>query len=305
MQMTFDCQITPVVTLKNDLFASKGVEVLVKREDLNHPTVSGNKFWKLKYNVSAACATVHKTILTFGGAFSNHLYATAAACQLSSLKSIGIVRGERPRQLSATLSFCEQHGMTLHFVSRSEYSKKVELQFTDQLTEMFGDFLLVPEGGSNALGFIGTCEFAADHLGKIPFTHLVLAVGTGCTMAGTIAGISAGKSVVGISVLKDGEFLRSDIAGFLSNYSSVTYGNWSLLTSYHHGGYAKATPELSRFIVEMRAQHSLPLDHVYTAKALWGLVEEVKKDSFPRGSTILFLHTGGLQGALDTGLRST
>jgi 1-aminocyclopropane-1-carboxylate deaminase len=297
MQEHFAHQITPVTSLNSKLFDRKGVEVFVKREDQNHPTVSGNKFWKLKYNIGAALASPHKTLLTFGGAYSNHLYATAAACDLVGLKSVGIVRGERVEPLNSTLSFCEQHHMRLHFVSREAYRSKNQQYFTDQLAGIFGEFFLVPEGGSNDYALKGVHEFAASHLDNISFDYLVLPVGTGCTMAGLVAGLSQKRHVVGIPVLKNGGFLSNEIAGFLSKFSREDYGKWTLLTSYHHGGYAKATPELSRFIVEMRAEHNLPLDHVYTGKALWALVEEVKRDFFPRGSTILFLHTGGLQSA--------
>lgn len=272
-----------------------GIRLLVKREDLNHPTITGNKWWKLKYNILAAQQSALSTVLTFGGAYSNHIYATAAACAQSGLKSIGIIRGEEVRPLNATLQFAQEAGMKLHYVSRAAYREKHHPEFIAQLHDRFGDFYHLPEGGSNALAIQGCAEFATKELGVIDFDHLVLAVGTGGTMAGIVCGLADARNVLGVPVLKNGEFLADAVAKMAFAHSETRYKNWSLLTAYHHGGYAKTTMKLLDFIREMETVYSLPLDRIYTGKALYGLIKEVEAGSFKRGDTVLFLHTGGLR----------
>lgn len=265
------------------------MRVLIKREDLNHPTVSGNKWWKLKHNLEAALAQGSNTLLTFGGAFSNHIYATAAAASELGLNSIGIIRGEETLPLNKTLSFAKSKGMMLEYVSREKYREKENANFIDELRWRYGDFYLIPEGGTNEHAVNGVMEFAQ---GLSPdFNYLCCAVGTGGTMTGLIRGLEGKREIVGVAVLK-GDFLNEEIRKFLPH----DYGNWSVLASYHHGGYAKTSDALLSFIKEMKATHNLELDHVYTGKLLWGIVEEIKRGFFERGSTVLILHSGGLQG---------
>ncbi|MBX2964972.1 MAG: 1-aminocyclopropane-1-carboxylate deaminase/D-cysteine desulfhydrase [Cyclobacteriaceae bacterium] len=281
---------TPVQEIREPLFDKAGVRVLVKREDLNHPYVSGNKWWKLKYNLDEAKKSGHNTLLTFGGAYSNHIYATAGAASESGFNSIGIIRGEETQPLNPTLTFAKEKGMQLHYVSRTQYRNKTETEFTENLKQQFGDFYRIPEGGTNELAVKGVTEFAQTlHDG---FDYLCCAVGTGGTLAGLISGLPKTKQTLGFSVLKGGEFLHTEVQKFLHD----DYGNWSLITSYHHGGYAKTTHELLRFITEFGNRHNLPLDQVYTGKLMWGVMEEIKNGCFQKGSTILILHTGGLQG---------
>lgn len=273
-----------------------GVRLLVKREDLNHPLVSGNKWWKLKYNLMAALELTHRTVLTFGGAYSNHIYATAAAARGLRLRSIGIIRGEETLPLNPTMKFAADQGMELHYVSRSEYRKKTAEEFVSQLHAHLGEFYLIPEGGSNHLAVKGCAEFAKTELSTIDFDHLLLAVGTGSTVAGMISGLGGKKNILGIPVLKAGGFLTQEVARMTADFSGVIYSGWSLLTGYDAGGYAKATPDLLSFMREMKSRYDLPLDHVYTGKAMMATIKEIESGSFPRGSTILFVHTGGLQG---------
>jgi 1-aminocyclopropane-1-carboxylate deaminase len=289
---------TPVIELKTEETERFGIRLLVKREDLNHPSVSGNKWWKLKYNIAQAVSNGLGTVLTFGGAYSNHIYATAAYANEVGLKSVGIIRGEKTLPLNPTLSFAENRGMKLHYVDRETYRKKHSTEFLQDLEKQFGAFYLIPEGGTNNLAVRGCAEFAKTHLSQIEFDYLCLPVGTGGTMAGMIIGFEGSKRIIGIPVLKNGEFLHRDIEALQENYSGNYYGNWELLPSYHHGGYAKATEDLKRFIVSMYVQHNLPLDHVYTAKLLWAVFKEISLAKFERGSTVLVLHTGGLQGSL-------
>lgn len=280
------------------MLETAGIRLLVKREDQNHPSVSGNKWWKLKYNLKEALLQQHHTVLTFGGAYSNHIYATAAAAKAHGLKSIGIIRGEKTLPLNTTLSFATASGMELQYISREDYREKDDPGFIQRLHEKFGNFYMIPEGGTNILAVKGCAEFAVEALSVIDFSHLMLPVGTGGTIAGIVCGLKGRKEVRGVPVLKNGDFLRPQIEKLISEFSGLTYGNWSLLTSYHHGGYAKVTKALLDFVTAMRERHNLPLDHVYTGKLMWAVMQEIEKGHLPRGATVLALHTGGLQGSL-------
>ena len=288
---------TPVTEFKNELTVEFRLRIIVKREDENHSSISGNKWWKLKYNLEEAQQQGFKKIITFGGAYSNHIYATAAAANEYNFESLGIIRGERVEPLNSTLRFAEEQGMKLHFISREEYRKKTTAPFLVAVQEQLGNAYVIPEGGSNTLAVKGCAELAEKHLTSLDFDYVILPVGTGGTMAGLICGLKGEKKIIGVSVLKGGTFLINDIKSFVENYCGKDYGNWELLTSYDHGGYAKVTDALRKFIVMMNEQHNLPLDPVYTGKMMFALMEEIKQGKFKSGSTILVLHTGGLQGA--------
>ncbi|MBT1704231.1 1-aminocyclopropane-1-carboxylate deaminase/D-cysteine desulfhydrase [Chryseosolibacter indicus] len=288
---------TAIQEIEEDLFREAGVRLLIKREDLNHPYISGNKWWKLKYNLEKALASSHKTVLTFGGAFSNHIYATAAACDEVQLKSIGIIRGERVEPLNNTLQFATNKGMDLHFVSRSEYRNKNDKHFIDYLHSHYGNFHLVPEGGSNLDAVKGCKEFTEQELLNLAYDYIVLPVGTGGTAAGILCGLDHKKQLIGISVLKDGEFLNGEVLSMAEAFSGKKYKNFQLLTAYDHGGYAKVNRELIDFIRAMKAKHGLPLDPIYTGKMMWAIYKEIADGKFEKGSTLLAIHTGGLQGA--------
>lgn len=292
-----DYQSTPLQEIRDPVFERAGVRLLVKREDLNHPLIPGNKWWKLKYNIEGAHSQNKDALLTFGGAFSNHIYATAAAARANDLRSIGIIRGEEILPMNDTLAFARSQGMELRFVSREEYRKKSDAAFIDSLHARHGDFYLIPEGGTNALAVKGCAEFVAAEFSAINFDCVCIAVGTGGTLAGIIAGLKGEKKIIGIPVLKHAEFLYSEISDLVREFSGTQYGNWSLLTSYHHGGYAKVTKELLDFVRAMKDRHNLPLDHVYTAKAFRAVMKETEAGAFQRGDTVVFIHSGGLQGA--------
>lgn len=291
-----NCQVllrytpTPIQEIHDTLFDKASVQILIKREDLNHPYVSGNKWWKLKYNLEEAKRQNKKILLTFGGAYSNHIYATAAAAQELNFESIGIIRGEETLPLNSTLQFAKEQGMLIHYVSRDAYRKKSEPEFIQHLRNQFGDFYLIPEGGTNELAAKGAEEFAQT-LGT-DFDYVCCAVGTGGTMAGLIRGIDREKEILGFSVLKGGEFLKNEIGKFLHE----PYENWLINTSYHHGGYAKTTEPLLTFMKDFTAKNGIQLDPVYTGKLLWGVMEEIKSGRFKKGSRVLILHSGGLQG---------
>jgi 1-aminocyclopropane-1-carboxylate deaminase len=279
---------TPVQEISDKLLDEKGVRLLVKREDLNHPGVSGNKWWKLKYNLQDAARQQKKTLLTFGGAYSNHIYATAAAARECGFHSIGIIRGERIGPLNDTLSFAESCGMTMHFISREQYRKKNDPDFLDELRKEFGDIYLIPEGGTNALAIQGTQEFAST-LGS-DFDCVCCAVGTGGTLAGLIKALPK-KKVIGVSVLK-GEFLGEEVCRLVG----TKINNWHMVYDYHFGGYAKTTPELENFVNRFKQNTSIPLEHVYTAKLMYAIYDLIARSYFDKGTTILAVHTGGIRG---------
>lgn len=285
----------PLLEFATDLAKSRRIKLLVKREDLNHPFVSGNKWWKLKYNLEQAVNLRNKTLLTFGGAYSNHIYSTAAAAYELGMESIGIIRGEETLPLNSTLSFVTEKGMKLHYVSREEYKRKNEADFIQGLRHKFGDFYLIPEGGTNEFALKGCAEFGANLIKEIEFDYLCLPVGTGGTIAGIICGLKGQKEVIGFSSLK-GSFLKDEVNQLVSSYSKTKYSNWKIEEAYHFGGYAKVTEELTNFIKDFEKKNAIPLDQIYTAKMFYGVFDLIAQNYFREGSTILLLHTGGLQG---------
>jgi 1-aminocyclopropane-1-carboxylate deaminase len=264
---------------------------LIKREDLNHPHISGNKWWKLKYNLEEAIQQKKKTLLTFGGAYSNHIYATAAAAHEFGFQSIGIIRGEEALPLNRTLSFAKECGMSLHYVSREKYKGKTDLFFLEELKNQFGDYYLIPEGGTNDNAIRGAQEFG-ESLKGIYFDYLCVPVGTGGTMSGLIESFKGERELVGFPVLRNGTFLNDEISQWLSK----KYTNWHLETEYHFGGYAKASPRLLDFIKGFELNHNILLDPVYTGKMRYGIFDMLRNQKFKKGSIILAIHTGGLHG---------
>lgn len=286
---------TPIQEILDEKLGEAGVKLFVKREDQNHKFVSGNKWWKLKCNLEEAKRMGHDTLLTFGGAFSNHIYATAAAAKELGFKSIGIIRGEEAVPLNDTLAFVKYCGMELQYISREEYKRKVESEFVEQLKKKFGNFYLIPEGGTNDLALKGCAEFARQKLLQIDFDYLCLPVGTGGTIAGIISGLDGRKRVIGFSVLKNGDFLNEEVQSLLRKFSRQEFSNWKIEISYDFGGYAKHNRELDDFILRMKKDHDLPLEFVYTGKMVAGVLDLASKNFFERGSKILMLHTGGLR----------
>jgi 1-aminocyclopropane-1-carboxylate deaminase len=283
---------TPIVELQDSLLADAGVRLSVKCEYLNHPFISGNKWWKLKYNLEEAARLGKKKLLTFGGAYSNHIYAMAAAANELGFELVGIIRGEETLPLNSTLAFAKGKGMQLHYVTREDYRKKTEPDFQKKLTDLFGDFYLIPEGGTNELAVKGVAEFANSLLRELKFDYLSLPVGTGGTIAGIISGLDAEKKIIGFPALKGAQFLEREIRTYTDKE------NWQLMYDYHFGGYAKSTKELTDFMEQFERAHNIPLDPIYTAKMMFGIFDLVKQGFFKRGSTLLIVHTGGLQDRL-------
>lgn len=285
-------QHSTVITEKIDLsaFGISDFALHIRREDLLHPFVSGNKFRKLKYNIQAAQKNKSDTLLTFGGAFSNHIAAVAAAGKQLGIKTIGIIRGEElelKTNENPTLSFAKSSGMKLHFVSREFYREKETADFINNLKDKFGDFYLLPEGGSNILAVKGCTEILIND--DIKYDSICVPVGTGGTMAGIIKASAENQTVLGFSALK-GTFQTSEIL----KYTSKT--NFKILDSYCFGGYGKIDLDLVRFINEFRIKTQIALDPVYTGKMIYGVLDLLKKGCFKENSCILAVHTGGLQG---------
>jgi 1-aminocyclopropane-1-carboxylate deaminase/D-cysteine desulfhydrase-like pyridoxal-dependent ACC family enzyme len=269
------------------------IQLFIKREDLIHPTISGNKWRKLNYNLKMARQTGHDTLLTFGGAYSNHLFAVAAAAREIGMKSIGIVRGEEHLPLNPTLRFVVNSGMQLKYISRDLYANKTDPEFVEQMKQQFGKFFLIPEGGTNPLAILG----AAEIMGGISndYDVVVLAAGTGGTTAGVIAGMNGVGYVIGVSVLKGG-FLHGEIEKLLKQSGLGHLSSWKVNNEYHFGGYAKFNNELIHFINQFRKTYDIPLDPIYTGKMMFGVMDMIKKGCFPKGTKVLAIHTGGLQG---------
>ena len=268
----------------------KQVVLFLKREDLIHPYISGNKYRKLKYNLFEAEQLGLETVLTFGGAFSNHIAATAYAASEKGFKSIGIIRGEELEEKwmqNPTLNRAYANGMRFKFVSRERYRNKNERGFLSDLKKEFGDFQLIPEGGTNALAVKGCEEILSQT--DADFDIITTCVGTGGTIAGLINSSKQHQHVIGFPALK-GDFLEQEIEKMVNNR------RWSLLLDYHFGGYGKITEALIRFINDFKKRTGIPLDPIYTGKMLYGLLDRVKHDTFVPGTKILAVHTGGLQG---------
>jgi 1-aminocyclopropane-1-carboxylate deaminase len=258
------------------------IQAAMLRLDLLHPEVSGNKWFKLKYNIEAAG---NRTILTFGGAYSNHIAATAAVCKLARLPSTGIIRGEKPAKLSHTLAQAIADGMQLEFISREAYRQKE----TTDWNKLYPDAYIIPEGGNNEAGARG-CREILSLADTSRFTHILCATGTGTTLAGLISSALPHQQVQGYVVLKGATYLQEQVA-------VLTQGtNWKLVHDYHGGGYARTSPELISFINNFYRETQIPLDVVYTGKLVWGFSQAAT--TFPPGSKVLLIHTGGLQGNL-------
>ena len=276
------------------ILEEKKVTLFIKREDLIHPFVSGNKFRKLKYNLQEAKKLKKKALLTFGGAYSNHIAATAVAGKLGGFKTFGIIRGDElgknlkeTLEENATLREAHKNGMKFHFVSRELYRQKSSFGFIEKMKNKWGDFYVIPEGGTNCLAVDGCEEILTKEDSE--FDYICSAVGTGGTIAGLIKSLKKHQKVIGFPALK-GNFLSEEIKKY-----TVKNNNWSLQKAYHFGGYAKYNEELITFINDFKKETTILLDPVYTAKMIFGILDLIRKDTFTEGTKILAIHTGGIQ----------
>ncbi|WP_111309032.1 1-aminocyclopropane-1-carboxylate deaminase/D-cysteine desulfhydrase [Confluentibacter sediminis] len=271
------------INQKINLPLEYGVELFIKREDQIHPFISGNKYRKLKYNIAEAKHLGFTKLLTFGGAYSNHIAAVAFAGKQFGFETLGIIRGnelEGKINDNPTLTFSRDCGMQFKFVTREAYRN-------DKLIDKFQDFYIIPEGGTNDLAIKGCEEILKES--DMEFNYICTPVGTGGTISGLINCSQPSQQILGFPALK-GAFLQEDISKFVSK------NTWKLVSDYHFGGYAKINLELIRFINEFKEKHDIPLDPVYTGKMMFGIFDLIQKGYFPKGSKILAIHTGGLQG---------
>jgi 1-aminocyclopropane-1-carboxylate deaminase/D-cysteine desulfhydrase-like pyridoxal-dependent ACC family enzyme len=296
---------SPLQELHDDRLARAGVRLLLKRDDLISPDIPGNKWRKLKYNIEAARAQDHDLLLTFGGAYSNHVRATAAAGYHFGFSTVGVIRGEEHLPLNPTLAYAVSRGMRLMYLDRATYRNKASPDVVAALRERFGRFYLLPEGGSNELAARGCAEIPAEvgrdfrrDFGAVPaevgraFTVICCPCATGGTLAGIAQGLGEGQRALGFSVLKGGEFLQRQVADLQVLSFGAPSGNWSIEHGFHFGGFARRGPLLDQFIADFARRHGLELNWIYTAKMMYGIYALAGQPALPAGTTIVAVITG-------------
>ena len=282
---------SPLQNIEHTLLNEKNVSLCIKRDDLLHPLISGNKWRKLKYNLIAMQTLKKSELLTFGGAFSNHIHACAAAAKHFNLKIHGIIRGPELDPQNPTLKFAKQCGMQLHPVTRLEYRERHNPNYLAQLQARFPNAYILPEGGTNKAALQG-CKELAQSLPEADY--VICPTGSGGTLAGLIEGCDSTTQVLGVAVLKQAEYLNNEIKSL--SPVAAQQQNWQLLTEFHDGGYGKFSSQLWQFCQRMQNQHQLPLEPIYSGKMMHALWQLIEQDYFPSGTHIIAIHTGGLQG---------
>jgi 1-aminocyclopropane-1-carboxylate deaminase/D-cysteine desulfhydrase-like pyridoxal-dependent ACC family enzyme len=279
--------------LNDPLIENKRIALWIRREDIIHKDISGNKWWKLSGTFAELSNSGERpTVITFGGAYSNHLYATAAACEELGLSSVGIVRGEIHEPPNPTLAFCREKGMTLIPVTRSEYRDKKSIK--KRMEEKYGSSLFVPEGGTT-ISAVKACAGIVDNQMRA-MDYVCLPVGTGGTFAGILGGMESRQQALGFSALK-GDFLNDVVKDLLDrSWKNKDLPDWDLCTDYHFGGYGKISEDLIGFIQQFYQRHGILLDPIYTGKMMYGIFDKIRLGHFSDGSSICAIHTGGLQG---------
>jgi len=294
---------SPLQSINHPLFTNKGINVSVKRDDLLHTYISGNKWRKLKFNLIDARKRGISHLISFGGAYSNHIHALAAAGFYFGFKTTAIIRGEPHYAQNSTLQQAQQWGMQLHFVTRKEYRQRADPKYINQLQLKFPNAIIVPEGGSNALAIEGVSELCHEISAQANnrVDHVITATGSGGTLAGLIAGFSAipanhRPTITGVAVLKEAQYLKQQVSSLLEQADRRIRLPWQLQTEFHGGGYAKVSHELNDFCQTFEQQVNIPIEPIYTGKMFHALFELIKQDHFTPGDNIIALHTGGLQG---------
>jgi 1-aminocyclopropane-1-carboxylate deaminase/D-cysteine desulfhydrase-like pyridoxal-dependent ACC family enzyme len=328
--MQFESKIIPLQVINDSITKKYGINLYILRTDLPHPpfrhllheekgsgnnflhpNISGNKLFKLKYNLQEAINQDKKILLTFGGAFSNHIAATAAAGKEYHFKTIGIIRGEKHSNLNPTLKFASDCGMELHYVSRTLYQNKNELN--EYVNRNFSEHnsYIISEGGSNELGIKG-CEEITQSI-NIDFDYVCTACGTGATMTGIILALKKNQKAIGFQILKAENYIKNEVEEWLNKFANnelikedkksgnnsetiQTQSNWEINDNYHFRGYAKVNQKLKDFVQQFEETNNIPLDFIYTGKMMFGIYDMIKKDFFKKDETIVAIHTGGLQG---------
>lgn len=296
MNAFYDLLAHSISTTKitNSILDNSKVELFILRLDKIDRMISGNKYFKLKYNLEEALENNYKTILTFGGAFSNHIVATAAAGKMVGLKTIGIIRGEKMEPLNPSLSFAGSCGMQLQFISRNDYRNRNETGYVQFLKNKFGECFIIPEGGANKNGIRGCSEIL--NYRDEDFDVVCCSCGTGTMLAGIILSLKPGQKAIGFSALKNGEFLNMAIEKHLADFNSPEHKNYEIKTDYHFGGYGKINDALISFYKKFLNENAIEPDLVYTSKMLFGIFDLIEKNYFEPNTRILAVHSGGVQG---------
>ncbi|TRX52816.1 1-aminocyclopropane-1-carboxylate deaminase/D-cysteine desulfhydrase [Thalassomonas sp. M1454] len=281
--------------IKHPVFEQKELNVFIKRDDLIHPIISGNKWRKLKHNLLQAKAENKNTIISFGGAFSNHIHALAYACKINDLNCIGIIRGEQQYQNNFTLSWAKHWGMQLKFVDRKTYKLRNDENYLQALQQQYPQAMIVPEGGSNTLALEGVAEVITELLQQVNYDYLLTPVGSGGTLAGLIKADSNQHKILGIAVLKQDGYLKDEVNKLLGTEHSK-FNNWQIMNDFHRGGYGKYKTEDASRILDFINTSGIPFEPVYSGKMILALLDLITQDYFPKGATIVLLHTGGIQG---------
>ena len=288
-----DAAVTVPVELPD---VSADVKVFMKRIDLVHPVISGNKWYKMKYNIAEMLELGKDTLLTFGGAYSNHLHAAAYAGKVFGFKTIGLLRGEEHLPLNETLKSSMDNGMQIHYVDRTTFRKRDTSEYLDEIKNKYGDTYILPLGGTNKIALKGCAEIV-DNI-EVDYDYICSSSGSGGTFAGIVAGLNGSRKGIVFPALKGGEFLGDVISELVLEYTGKQFQNWSVNTDYHFGGFAKLTKELVEFTKEFEKLNGFELDYIYTNKMMFGIAELIKSGYFKSGETIVAIHSGGLQGNL-------
>ena len=286
---------SPINRIEHPIFSHHNIDVVIKRDDLIHSVISGNKWRKLKHNLIYAKANDFKGVLSFGGAYSNHIHALAFACFQQGLSSIGIIRGEQHYANNCTLMAAQQWGMQLKFVDRSTYKLRGDSEYLSTLQKTYPNYLIVPEGGSNALALPGVGDVINELSLQCKFDTLIVPTGSGGTIAGLIKADKNVHEIIGIAVLKQADYLVSEINSLIGDCAHH-FNNWRLLTDYHRGGYAKFTETDLKRIQAFSLETNIPFEPIYSGKMLLAFLDLVEQGHFPSGHKVVLLHTGGLQG---------
>jgi 1-aminocyclopropane-1-carboxylate deaminase len=282
-----------IQTLDDPVLKDANIDVNVLRLDKYTPCASGNKYFKLKYNVEAAKQQGYDRLLSFGGAFSNHIHALAIAGQKHQMKTIGFIRGDEQQILNDTLEDAVTAGMSLHYVSRKEYRLRNNEDYLAEIQEKYPDAYIIPEGGCNALGVKGCLEIL--NLVTEDFDTVILPCGTASTLAGIIMSAPE-KQVVGVSVLKGGHYLNDEVFKFSMQLNIPCGNHWLISHDYHCGGYAKLSKPLAQFMVDFEERNTIPVEPIYSGKMFFALYQMIAKGDISPGSRVVAIHTGGMQG---------
>jgi 1-aminocyclopropane-1-carboxylate deaminase/D-cysteine desulfhydrase-like pyridoxal-dependent ACC family enzyme len=273
--------------INTKIVQEKNIQLDLLRLDLIHPEISGNKWFKLKHNIDFAIQNNYKSIVSFGGAYSNHLHALAFAGKQYNIKTIGIIRGEVVE--NETLNDSKKWGMEIHFMSRETYREKYENHFLKTVQEEFKTSYIIPEGGNNMLGQKGCAEILSPKQ-KENYDLFCCSIGTGATFTGIVNSLGGEKKAMGFSAIKNGHYIANEIQ------QQTVFSNYELQYEYHFGGFAKLNDSLITCMQQFKSEHQIELDRVYTGKMLFGIFDLIEKNSFQEGIKILAIHTGGLQG---------